>query len=47
VKHVQKDFWPGFNDAAGVYCIGEVYDGDTAYTCSYQEVLDGVLNYPL
>ncbi|RLL98788.1 hypothetical protein CFD26_107243 [Aspergillus turcosus] len=47
VKHVQKDFWPGFNDAAGVYCIGEVFDGDTAYTCPYQEVLDGVLNYPL
>ncbi|PKX92761.1 alpha-amylase [Aspergillus novofumigatus IBT 16806] len=46
VKHVQKDFWPGFNDAAGVYCIGEVFDGDPAYTCPYQDVLDGVLNYP-
>ncbi|KAH1687383.1 hypothetical protein KXX12_001899 [Aspergillus fumigatus] len=47
VKHVQSDFWPGFNDAAGVYCIGEVFDGDPAYTCPYQEVLDGVLNYPI
>lgn len=46
VKHVQKDFWPGFNDAADVYCIGEVFDGDPAYTCPYQDVLDGVLNYP-
>lgn len=47
VKHVQKSFWPGFNDAAGVYCIGEVFDGDPHYTCPYQNVLDGVLNYPL
>ena len=30
VKHVQKPFWPGFNTAAGVYCVGEVADGDSA-----------------
>lgn len=47
VKHVQQAFWPGYNDAAGVYCVGEVFDGDPAYTCPYQDVLDGVLNYPL
>ncbi|CAK7202232.1 hypothetical protein SEUCBS139899_004954 [Sporothrix eucalyptigena] len=47
VKHVQSSFWPGYNDAAGVYCVGEVLDGDPAYTCPYQDVLDGVLNYPL
>ncbi|KAB8239457.1 alpha-amylase [Aspergillus alliaceus] len=47
VKHVQKDFWPGYNKAAGVYCIGEVLDGNPAYTCPYQKVLDGVLNYPM
>ncbi|CAK7236002.1 hypothetical protein SCUCBS95973_009458 [Sporothrix curviconia] len=47
VKHVQASFWPGYNDAAGVYCVGEVLDGDPAYTCPYQDVLDGVLNYPL
>ncbi|ERS97854.1 hypothetical protein HMPREF1624_06025 [Sporothrix schenckii ATCC 58251] len=47
VKHVQTSFWPGYNDAAGVYCVGEVFDGDPAYTCPYQAVLDGVLNYPL
>ncbi|KAL2821865.1 glycoside hydrolase superfamily [Aspergillus granulosus] len=46
-KHVQKDFWDGFNDAAGVYCVGEIFDGDPAYTCPYQEHLDGVLNYPI
>ncbi|RAL04052.1 alpha-amylase [Aspergillus ibericus CBS 121593] len=47
VKHVQKDFWPDYNNAAGVYCIGEVFDGDPAYTCPYQNYLDGVLNYPM
>lgn len=47
VKHVQKSFWPGFNDAAGVYSVGEIFDGDPAYTCDYQNYLDGVLNYPM
>jgi len=47
VKHVQKSFWPGYNEAAGVYCVGEVFEGDPDYTCSYQEVMDGILNYPM
>lgn len=47
VKHVQKSFWTGFKSAAGVFSMGEVLDGDAAYTCAYQEQLDGVLNYPL
>lgn len=47
VKHVQESFWPGFSAAAGVYCVGEVFDGDPAYTCPYQNYLDGLLNYPL
>ncbi|KAJ5105270.1 hypothetical protein NUU61_002617 [Penicillium alfredii] len=47
VRHVQKDFWPDFNKAAGVYCVGEVFEGDADYTCPYQKVMDGVLNYPI
>ncbi|KAJ5494840.1 Glycoside hydrolase superfamily [Penicillium fimorum] len=47
VKHVQKSFWPGFNSAAGVYSVGEVFDGDPAYTCDYQKYMDGILNYPM
>ncbi|KAJ9376289.1 CAZyme family GH13 [Paecilomyces variotii] len=47
VKHVQQDFWPGYNDAAGVYAVGEVFDGDPSYTCPYQNYLDGLLNYPI
>ena len=47
VKHVRKSFWPGFRSAAGVFSLGEVLDGDTTYTCAYQQQLDGLLNYPL
>ncbi|CAI7639589.1 unnamed protein product [Penicillium glandicola] len=47
VKHVQQSFWPGYNDAAGVYCVGEVFDGDPVYTCDYQDYMDGILNYPI
>ncbi|KAJ5226572.1 uncharacterized protein N7469_006578 [Penicillium citrinum] len=47
VKHVQKSFWPSYNSAAGVYCVGEIFDGNPAYTCDYQNYMDGVLNYPI
>ncbi|KKK16279.1 hypothetical protein P175DRAFT_0503862 [Aspergillus ochraceoroseus IBT 24754] len=46
-KHVEKDFWPGYTKAAGVYCVGEVLNGDPAYTCPYQQYMDGILNYPI
>ncbi|EED21030.1 alpha-amylase, putative [Talaromyces stipitatus ATCC 10500] len=45
--HIQEDFFPDFEDSAGVYCIGEVDDGDPAYVCPYQNYLSGVLNYPI
>ena len=47
VKYVQKSFWPGFNSAAGVFSMGEVFDGDPVRTCPYQNYLDSILNYPL
>ncbi|KAL4736807.1 glycoside hydrolase superfamily [Aspergillus similis] len=47
VKHVEKDFWPGYVDAAGVYSVGEIFHGDPAYTCPYQDYMDGVMNYPM
>ncbi|KAL2808321.1 glycoside hydrolase superfamily [Aspergillus granulosus] len=46
-KHVEKDFWPGFVDAAGVFGIGEVWHGDPAYTCPYQDYIPGLFNYPV
>ena len=45
-SHVNMGFWPELNSAAGVYCIGEIFDDRPSYVCPYQEVLDGVLNYP-
>ncbi|MCJ1313256.1 hypothetical protein MMC25_006933 [Agyrium rufum] len=47
VRNVRQTFWTGFNEAAGVYCVGEIFDGDPSFTCPYQNYLDGVLNYPL
>lgn len=35
VKHVRSDFWPGFAEAAGVFTIGEVLDGDVDYVSTY------------
>ncbi|OJJ01945.1 hypothetical protein ASPVEDRAFT_129925 [Aspergillus versicolor CBS 583.65] len=45
VKHVEKDFWSAFSKAAGVYTIGEVWDGDPAYLAGYADSMDGLLNY--
>ncbi|EAU37477.1 hypothetical protein ATEG_02515 [Aspergillus terreus NIH2624] len=47
VKHVEKDFWPGFCSAAGVYTIGEVWDGDPNYLAGYANSMDAVLNYAI
>ncbi|KAI0201364.1 glycoside hydrolase family 13 protein [Astrocystis sublimbata] len=47
VKHVSKDFWPGFSSAAGVYTIGEVFDGDVDFVAGYSGTMDGLLNYPI
>lgn len=46
-KHVNSDFWAGFRKAAGVYSVGEVYNGDPNFTCAYENVLDSVANYPI
>ena len=35
VKHVEKDFRPPFASAAGVYIIGEVFDGGPDYLVGY------------
>lgn len=45
VKHVEKDFWPGFSSATGVYNIGEVFDGNPSYLAEYAKLMPGLLNY--
>ncbi|GAP91712.1 putative carbohydrate-binding module family 20 protein [Rosellinia necatrix] len=47
VKHVNKDFWPGFSSAAGVYTIGEVFDGGVDYLAGYAGLMSGLLNYAI
>ncbi|KAK0236687.1 GH13 alpha-amylase precursor [Armillaria nabsnona] len=46
VKHIRKDFWPGFVEAAGVFSIGEVATRDVAYVIEYTHVIDSVIDYP-
>ncbi|KAF1979233.1 alpha-amylase [Bimuria novae-zelandiae CBS 107.79] len=47
VKHVEKDFWKPFSAAAGVYSIGEVFDGNPSYVAGYAGTMSGLLNYPI
>ncbi|KAF2443476.1 carbohydrate-binding module family 20 protein [Karstenula rhodostoma CBS 690.94] len=47
VKHVEKDFWASFSAAAGVYTIGEVFDGSPSYIAGYANTMSGLLNYPV
>jgi alpha-amylase len=45
VKHVEKEFWPGFASAIGAYSIGEVFDGNPTYLAGYAKLMPGLLNY--
>jgi alpha-amylase len=47
IPEVTASFWSEFNAAAGMYCVGEVFNGDISYVSNYQNYLDGVLSYPL
>lgn len=47
VKHVEKEFWPPFVSASGVYCIGEVFDGSPTYLAGYASTMPGLLNYAI
>jgi alpha-amylase len=46
---VNSQFWPTFCTAAGVFCIGEVFDSDVGQAAAYQgpQALDSILNYPM
>ena len=46
-RHIAKEFWPEFQDAAGVFLTGEVAVQDnTSYVADYQNYMDSVLNFP-
>ena len=47
VPEVPKWFWDEFKAAAGVFQIGEVFNGNPSYVSDYQNHLESVFNYPL
>jgi len=47
IPEVHGDFWADFGKAAGVYQVGEVFNGDYGYVGNYQNYIDALLNYPL
>lgn len=47
IPEVPKTFWKDFAAGAGVYTLGEVFDGRISYVSDYQNYIDATLNYPL
>lgn len=47
VRHIPKPFWPKIQSAAGVYTVGEIFNGNIDIVRDYQNYIDGVLSYPL
>ncbi len=47
IMEVPKSFWDSFRSAAGVFQIGEAFNGNINYVADYQNHLDSVFNYPL
>ena len=47
IMEVPKWFWDKFRTSAGVFQIGEAFNGDISYVADYQYHLDSVFNYPL
>ena len=47
IMEVPKWFWDRFRESAGVFQIGEAFNGDVGYVADYQRHLDSVFNYPL
>ncbi|KAI3318385.1 glycoside hydrolase family 13 protein [Xylariaceae sp. AK1471] len=44
---VEKDFWPGFGSAAGVYLVGEAFNGNPAIFPDWLNYISGTMNYPV
>ena len=47
IMEVPKWFWDKFRQSAGVFQIGEAFNGNPGYVADYQRHLDSVFNYPL
>lgn len=44
---VPKDFWSEYTQSAGVFSIGEVFNGNPQYVAGYQGPENSLLNYPM
>ncbi|KAI1268787.1 glycoside hydrolase family 13 protein [Xylariaceae sp. FL1019] len=47
LQQVEKDFWPGFQSAAGVYLVGELFNGDPSLFPDWLNYISGAMNYPV
>lgn len=47
IPEVEHSFWQEFSKSAGVFTLGEVFDGRKNYVAGYQGDIDATLNYPL
>ena len=45
VPHIEKSFWTEYTQSAGVFSIGEVFNGNDGYLGPYQNTMDSLLNY--
>jgi len=47
IVEVPKDFWSEYAAAAGVFQMGEAFNGDIDYVADYQNYLTATFNYPM
>jgi alpha-amylase len=47
IPEVPKDFWKEYGQSAGVFQMGECFNGDPAYVGPYQNDITALFNYPM
>ena len=47
IPEVAKPFWAEYGTAAGVFQMGECFNGDPAYVGPYQNYVTALFNYPM
>jgi len=47
IPEVPKDFWAEYTEAAGVFQMGECFNGDPYFVGDYQNYVEGLFNYPM
>jgi alpha-amylase len=47
IPEVKKDFWKEYGESAGVFQMGECFNGNSDYVGPYQDFVTGLFNYPM